>query len=140
MRYMTEYDMQANNFLATTETTLEITRTEIVYDWNAYRWQNRCRWKYYCKLRRGHKTYSFPFYDSIANYEKGERPTKYDVLACLDVYDYIDGLEDFANEFGYDLCDNRKETEKIYKACMKQSEKLHELFTDEELEMLSQIN
>ena len=85
MRYVTEYDMQANNFLATTETTLEITRTEIVYDWNAYRWQNRCRWKYYCKLRRGHKTYSFPFYDSIANYEKGITQMKLCLFFILQV-------------------------------------------------------
>lgn len=134
MRYMTEYDAQANNFLVATGTTLEITRIEIVDKWMGW------RWKYYCKLRRGRKTYSFPFYDSIANYEKGERPTKYDVLACLDTYDYINGIEDFANEFGYDLCENYKETEKIYKACMKQSEKLHGLFTDEELEMLTEIN
>lgn len=134
MRYMTEYDVQANNFLVATGTTLEITRIEIVDKWMGW------RWKYYCKLRRNHKTYSFPFYDSIANYTTGERPTKYDVLACLDTYDYINGIEDFANEFGYNLCENYKETEKIYKACMKQSEKLHGLFTDEELEMLAEIN
>lgn len=134
MKYITEYDMQANNFLATTKTTLEITRLEIVKKWGAY------RWKYYCKLRRGNKTYSFPFFDSVANYAEDKRPTKYDVLACLDTYDYISGIDDFANEFGYDICNNYKETEKIYKACMKQSEKLHKLFTNEELEMLVEIN
>lgn len=139
MKYMTEYDLQANNFLATTNTTLEITRTKIVCTELANRWRAH-RWQYYCKLRRGHKTYSFPFYDSVANYEKGERPTKYDVLACLDTYDYICGIEDFANEFGYDLYEDYKETEKIYKACMKQGAKLHGLFTDEELEMLAAIN
>lgn len=139
MRYMTEYDMQAHNFLVATGTTLEITRTKIVCAELADRWLAH-RWTYYCKLRRGNKTYSFPFYDSVANYEKGERPTKYDVLACLDTYDYIDGIEDFAQEFGYDLYEDYKAIEKIYKACMKQSEKLHGFFTDEELEMLAEIN
>lgn len=134
MKYITEYEMQANNFLATTGTTLEITRTEIVKKWGAY------RWKYYCKLRRRHKTYSFPFFDSVANYRENKRPSKYDVLACLDTYDYINGIDDFANEFGYDLFEDYKATEKIYKACMKQSEKLHGLFTDEELEMLTEIS
>lgn len=134
MKYMTEYDIQANNFLAITNTTLEITRLEIVKKWGAY------RWKYYCKLRRKNKTYSFPFFDSVANYREDKRPTKYDVLACLDTYDYIQGLEDFAREFGYDLYEDYEATEKIYKACMKQSEKLHGLFTDEELEMLFEIN
>lgn len=130
-KYITEYDMQANNFLALTGTTLEITRDEVVKKWGSY------RWKYSCKLRRGHKTYTFPFFDSAANYEEDKRPSKYDILACLDTYDYIYRLEDFASDFGYNIED--KETEKIYNACMRQSEKLHGLFTDEELEMLAEI-
>ena len=130
-KYITEYDMQANNFLALTGTTLEITRDEVVKKWGLY------RWKYSCKLRRGHKTYTFPFYDSVANYEKDEKPSEYDILACLDTYDDIQGLEDFASEFGYDIED--KETERTYNACMRQSKELHRLFTNEELEMLSEI-
>ena len=130
-KYITEYDMQANNFLALTGTTLEITRDEVVKKWG---WH---RWKYNCKLERGDKTYTFPFFDSVANYEKDEEPSKYDVLACLDTYDYIQGIEDFAFEFGYDIEDRK--TEKTYNACMRQSKELHWLFTDEELEMLSEI-
>ena len=130
-KYITEYDTQANNFLTLTNTTLEIRRDEIVKKWGWY------RWKYNCELRREHKTYIFPFYDSVANYEKDEKPSEYDVLACLDTYDYIQGIEDFASEFGYDIED--RETEKTYNACMRQSKKLHDLFTDEELEILAEI-
>lgn len=130
MKHISQYEMQALNFLADTNARLEITQIKPVYMWNGYRWQ------YSCKLRREHKTYTFPFFDSVANYINGERPTKYDVLACLDTYDYIDGLQDFMNEFGYEYS---KETEKIYRACMKQSEKLHGLFTNEELEKLNDI-
>ena len=130
-KYITEYDMQADNFLTVTDTTLEITRDGVVEKWGYY------RWKYSCKLRRGHKTYTFPFFDSAANYEEDKRPSKYDILACLDTYDYIYRLEDFASEFGYDIED--KETKRTYNACMRQSEKLHGLFTDEELEMLAEI-
>ena len=130
-KYITEYDMQADNFLTVTDTTLEITRDEIVEKWGWY------RWKYSCKLRRGHKTYTFSFFDSVKNFEEDRRPSKYDVLACLDTYDYIRRLEDFASEFGYDIED--KETKRTYNACMRQSEKLHGLFTDEELEMLAEI-
>lgn len=133
MKHITEYDMQANNFLAATGTRLEITRKGITNKWGANRYY------YSCKLRRGNKTYTFQFYDSVNNYQNDERPTKYDILACLETFDYIDGLEDFANEFGYDIYENYKETEKIYKACMKQSEKLHRLFDDEELEQLAEI-
>ena len=130
-KYITEYDMKANNLLALTETTLEITRDEVVKKWGLY------RWKYSCKLRRGHKTYTFPFFDSAANYGEDKRPSKYDILACLDTYDYISDIEDFALEFGYDIED--RETKGIYNACMRQSKELHGLFTDEELEMLAEI-
>ena len=130
-KYMTEYDIQANNFLELTNTTLEITRDDVVEKWGWY------RWKYSCKLRRGHKTYTFPFFDSVKNFEEDERPLKYDVLACLDTYDYIQGIEDFAFEFGYNIED--RETKRTYNACMRQSKELHRLFTDEELEMLAEI-
>lgn len=130
-KYITEYDMQANNFLALTGATLEITRYGAVKKWGWY------RWKYNCKLEREGKTYTFPFFDSVANYKGGKEPSKYDVLACLDTYDYIQGIEDFAFEFGYDIED--EETEKTYNACMRQTEELHRLFTVEELEMLSEI-
>ena len=130
-KYMTEYDMQANNFLAVTETTLEITRDEVVKKWGQY------RWKYSCKLRRGHKTYTFPFFDSAKNFEEDKRPSKYDILACLDTYDYISDIRNYVLEFVYDIYD--KETEKTYNACMRQSKKLHGLFTDKELEMLAEI-
>ena len=130
-KYITEYDMQANNFLALTGATLEIARDEVVKKWGWY------RWKYSCKLEREGKTYLFPFFDSVANYEKDKEPSKYDILACLDTYDYISDIEDFAFEFGYDIED--RETEKIYNACMRQSKNLHGLFTDEELEMLAEI-
>ena len=130
-KYITEYDMQANNFLALTGTTLEITRDEVVKKWG---WD---RWKYSCKLERGHRTYTFPFFDSVKNFEEDRRPSKYDVLACLDTYDYISDIGDFALEFGYDIYD--KKTEKTYNACMRQSKKLHNLFTNEELEMLAEI-
>ena len=130
-KYMTEYDMQANNFLELTGATLEITRDEVVEKWG---W---CRWKYNCKLRRGYKTYTFPFFDSAKNFEEDTRPSKYDILACLDTYDDIRDIEDFASEFGYDIED--KETEKTYNACMRQSKNLHRLFTDEELEILTEI-
>ena len=130
-KYMTEYDIQANNFLVVTGTTLEITRDEVVEKWGWY------RWKYCCELRRGDKTYTFPFFDSVKNFEEDEKPSKYDVLACLDTYDDISDIEEFALEFGYDIED--KETKKTYNACMRQSKKLHGLFTNEELEILTEI-
>ena len=83
----------------------------------------------------------FSFGDSIANTEKGETPTDYDILACVksDYYTTKDNyptFEDFANEFGYDI-DSRK-GERIYKSCLAQAERLQRVFTPQEIEVIEE--
>lgn len=65
-----------------------------------------------------------------------EQPTIYDVLACLQKYD-VGSFEDFCWEFGYNV-DSRR-AEKIYKAVCKEYEKLCTIFTDEEMELMQEI-
>jgi hypothetical protein len=84
------------------------------------------------KLSKGGKKYTFNFGQSIA--KGGEEPTLYDVLACLQKYD-VGTFNDFCSMFGYD-----GDSEKIYKAVVKEFEAMQRLFTDEELEILSEIN
>lgn len=67
---------------------------------------------------------------------KGTPPTAYDVLTCLEKYEYQD-FEDFCSAYGYDL-DSRK-AEKIYKACVKEFAKVCKLWNDEEIELLQEI-
>ena len=94
----------------------------------------------------GSKT-SFTFGDSIANTEDSKNPFnkehfdeyKTDILECItsDYYyskDYYPDLQSFCDEFGYDI-DSRK-AEGIYKKCLRQSEKLHKLFNDTDIETL----
>lgn len=72
-------------------------------------------------------------------------PNVNDIIECIisDMYSYDNttDMEDFAMEFGYELYDEypkyNKETERIYKACKRTSEAMHKMFTDTELEMLS---
>jgi hypothetical protein len=63
-------------------------------------------------------------------------PTLYDVLACLQKYD-VGMFEDFCSEFGYDIDSSR--AKKTYIAVVKEYNKMCSLFTDEELELLSEI-
>ena len=63
-------------------------------------------------------------------------PTAYDILACLTKYD-PGTLEDFCDEFGYDL--DSKKVEKTYNAVKKEYTDLCTLFTDEEIEQLAEI-
>ncbi len=95
-------------------------------------------------------SYRFNFGDSIANTEKdGKRnsPTPYDVLACL-YEDHSEDLKDFCDNYGYDHFDEENysgnyvnaKAQTIYHAVKLETDNLRELFTDEELEKLSEIN
>lgn len=85
------------------------------------------------------KTINFLFGDSIYNTQNGIQPTENDILACIRSDYYITKnkfptYEDFAREFGYEL-DSRKR-EKIYKQCIKQSEKLHLVFCQDDIDKM----
>ena len=64
-------------------------------------------------------------------------PSAYDVLACLTHYD-PETFEDFCGNFGYDV-DSRK-AEKTYFAVQKEWNDLSRLYTEEELDLLREIN
>ena len=65
-----------------------------------------------------------------------KEPTAYGVLAGLTTYGPED-FEDFCSSYGYDS-DSRK-AEKVYKAVVREFDNLKMLYSDEELEALSQI-
>ncbi len=67
---------------------------------------------------------------------KGQAPTSYDVLACLQKYD-VGTFEDFCGEFGYDT--DSKTAEKTYKAVVNEYTNVCKLFTDAEIEQLQEI-
>ena len=63
-------------------------------------------------------------------------PDSYSVLACLTKYD-PGTFEDFCNEFGYDV-DSISAT-KTYEAVGKEWAGMERLFSDEDLELLREI-
>lgn len=63
-------------------------------------------------------------------------PTLYDVLTCLQKYD-VGTFDDFCGEFGYDT--DSRSAKKTYKAVVKEYDKMCSLFSENDLEVLRQI-
>ena len=63
-------------------------------------------------------------------------PNEYDVLACLGKYD-VGTFEDFCSEFEYD--EDSRTAERIYIAVIKEYKDLTRIFTEKQMEELSEI-
>lgn len=78
---------------------------------------------------------AFIFNDNFKN-----ESSKKDFLYCLvldaQAYDNARGLDDFMHTFGYT---DEKEARGAYRACKVQSVRLHSLFNEQEIDLLSTI-
>ena len=74
------------------------------------------------------------FHDNYRN-ESEKDEFLYALLMDAMAYEDCPNLADFMGELGYDY-DQREEAEKVYKACKRQYNKLHRLFTEEEIKEL----
>lgn len=87
---------------------------------------------YKCIIKYNGRQYTFK-YQCNAKFT----PELNDVMDCLllDAFSYSDSKDiiDFANEFGYDIYEDRKHVKKIYNACKKTWNALNRLFTEEEI-------
>jgi hypothetical protein len=87
------------------------------------------------------KKAQFTYGDSIADTHLGLKPKKRDILEIItsDFFytrEYYTHYEDFAKEFGYDE-DSIKGLQ-TYEKCLKQGEKLHKVFTEDDIRKLSE--
>ena len=127
---MTEYEKQAQDFLASTGTELSI---EYVDFKPYFPGDKEKRAVFEFTLRRGETEYKGTFGQSIAAGDA--MPTPYDILACLD---YWEGdFSEFCGECGYSA--DSISALNMYNAVIKQSEGLKKLFTFDELEKLGEI-
>ena len=94
-------------------------------------------------IRYNGKNTSFLFGDSLQNGYDGimaaDKPQEYkntilDIIVSESIQ--LEDFKDFCESFGYDE-DSRK-AYRIYKKCVRQSEKIHKLFSDSELEQLDE--
>lgn len=141
MKDFTEGEWEAKKFLSKAGAQCQITRIGEVNGFPFDDADSKMHYVYSVKLRREHKTYTFKFYDSADNYYKDERPTVYDVLACVEKYEPCDDVWDFAEEFGYEINDRKsfESVSHIHKECKKQYGKLLALFGEELMDELREI-
>lgn len=88
-------------------------------------WDNKLHWKFQFKLKRGNKSYTAIFTQSISANDK--KPTLYDILSCLTIFDPED-FEWFCKTYGYDK--NKRENKIIYNGCIKEWKAVQRLFGD----------
>lgn len=105
---------------------------------------------YTVTMRRNGKQISFTFGDSIRNSKNGEMMSEdvpdsiYSILACCRSDFYVpENFKEFCNEFGYEFefdysgeYTEAKKTIALHKRCLKQSEKLHKIFNEDEIQYL----
>ena len=172
---LSEYDIQANEFLEKTNTELKI---EFKENAKYFPGDKETRDIYNITLIRGNRKYTFTFGNSLRdsgfyvqigrtkhplpynllnsknlrNYIKNHidynfiynidnihypvPPSPYDILACLEKYDY-ESFEDFCSQLGYDT--DSRNAERIYNNCHEQYLQLCSLYNEEEMKMLRDI-
>lgn len=142
MARISEYQQQALDFLKESETTIRISGMGVVHGFPFDDRDHSPHKAYNVVLKRGQKFYNFPFYDSTFNYCHNKRPTAYDVLACLQSYPVEEDMWDFVNEFGYEIHskDDYERVSNIHHECLAQYKALLDLFGEELLEKLAEIN
>lgn len=138
---ISEYHRQAIAFLQESGTDMTIHRVGVVRGFPFDCRDKSPHVKYHVTLKRGDHFYDFPFYDSTHNYMRNLRPTSYDVLACLQSYPVEEDMWDFANEFGYEIDDKKSfdRVANIHRECLAQYNALHDLFGEEWMDKLAEI-
>jgi len=132
---MSEYQKQANDFLTKNNITFKAKFLKNDYHFSE---DKETRDIFNITFSREGKKFSFRFGQSLndSDYNGGNPPTPYDVLACIQKYE-VGNFQNFCGDFGYDT-DSRK-AEKIYKAVCKEWEKVNTFFSESELIELQEI-
>ena len=137
---MTDYQKQAKDFLKACNATMIFECLGPMYNenWNDNTKHNR----YTVTLTTPKGKMVFDFWDSFYNTTNKKQPTEYDILACLGAEAYEPGtLDDFFDEFGYEINKGRDALRFLntYNAYVKQYRDLCRIFTEEQMEMLREI-
>ena len=133
---MLNYEAMAKEFCEKTGTKVIIKYKEKKLNpWNATDYtKNWIHDIYRITIKRDGKQFSFNFTQSKNGTDNGEKPTEYDILACLTKYD-VGSFEDFCAEFGYELYNEEytsynKNSKRTYNAVVKEYNNVMRLFKD----------
>ena len=132
---MSEYDEHAQRFLRIHDVKLTIKRADVQ---QSAPWATgESGYKYDVTMTTSRGAYRFPFWDSIHNRQTNQKPTKYDILASLDVWEGT--IDEFTDEFGYNDQPTSKTIE-TYNAVVDQTLQLKQILPATALEFLQEIN
>lgn len=84
---MSEYEVKANEFLKKAGAKITISRIGEIKGFPFDQHDTMWHYKYQVALTRLKKQYRFTFYDSHNNWLHNKRPSRYDILACVEKYD-----------------------------------------------------
>ena len=94
--------------------------------------------KFNCKIAYNDREYHSTYQCNV-NYSDMNN-IKVDFLSCvfadMSCYDCSRDEQDFASNLGYDYWEDRTEVNRCFRACQRASERMNEMFNDEELESL----
>jgi len=95
--------------------------------------------KFNCKIEFRNKEFSTAYQCNVDTYGN---PKKEEVLGWMfndsEIYDCCRGIEDFCDELWYDYHEDKKECERIFNGCKKESETLHDMFGNDEIEKIKE--
>jgi hypothetical protein len=136
---MSEYVKQAKDFLASCNATMKI--TFLGKDTNRMWGESILRNTYRATIKTPLGTMWVKFWDSLNNTKNRKEPTEYDILACLQKYD-VGSFENFISEFGYETeePEDMRRVKRIYEAVCNEYEKVCRCFTEEQIEVMWEIN
>ena len=129
----TDYQKQAQDFLKSTDTTF---KSVYLKHGTHFHGESETRDIYRITLSNSRGKWSFNFGQSTAQSNGDTHPTAYDVLASMTKYD-PGTFDQFCSEYGYDA--DLKDSKKTYNAVVKEWDRLNDLFSDEEIEQLREI-
>lgn len=139
---MSEYEEQAERFLKKYKARIQLSEPEVVDRFPGDEKATGLRYAYKVTLHREGKQYTFPFYDSIANYRDDKRPSHYDILSCLESSPvYANDVWEFAAEYGYKIDSKASymRVTKIFQDCKNMHSRLLRMFGQHGLEELQDI-
>jgi hypothetical protein len=137
------YQEKANFFLKETKTTFSYKFAKVIKGFPNDNKDKEKRNSFKVTLKNVKASYTFNFYGSINDYQQGnETLTPYDILACLIKTEPSLSLEGFMREYGYEIesQSDYKRINKIHEAVISEFANLKRLFSQSELEAMTEIN
>lgn len=130
-----QYILDVENLLNKIGVTYKITLNGKVNKWDYLRDTYKV-----ILTNKASQQYSFIFCTSINDTKNHILPSIYDVLACVQKYEIDSDLQNFVDEFGYEIdsVKSYKEVKTIHKECIKEYQGILKIF-GEHLEELQEV-